>query len=77
MSAFSESIVEDAPLARLESLGWRVMHGLEITPGEPGAERSDYGQVVLEQRLRAVLLPKPISGELRMKDAERSFENVQ
>ena len=41
MSAFSESVVEDAALAWLESLGWRVKHGLEIAPGELGAERPD------------------------------------
>jgi type I restriction enzyme R subunit len=40
-------------LAWLESLGWwRLTHGLEIAPGEPGAARADYAQVVLEARLR-------------------------
>ena len=55
MSSFTESIVEQAALAWLESLGWRVTHGLEIAPGEPGAERTDYAQVVLEARLREAL----------------------
>jgi type I restriction enzyme R subunit len=55
MTAFSESVVEDAALAWLESVGWSVRHGPEIAPGEPTAERSDYGQVVLEQRLRDAL----------------------
>ena len=77
MARLTESTVEEAALAWLESLGYGIKHGPDIAPGELAAERSDYGQVVLEQRLRAVLLPKPISGELRMKDAERSFENVQ
>lgn len=53
--AFSESIVEDAALAWLESLGWTVLHGPEIAPGELAAERTDFGQVVLEQRLRDAL----------------------
>src|SRR3989338_1312116 len=53
--AFTESIVEQAALAWLESLGWSVRHGLEIAPGEPGAERADYAQVVLEGRLRDAL----------------------
>ena len=53
--AFTESVVEQAALAWLESLGWRVKHGLEIAPGEPGAERVDYAQVVLEARLRDAL----------------------
>jgi len=51
-SAFTESTIEQAALAWLESVGWRVRHGPEIAPGEPGAERGDYGQVVLERRLR-------------------------
>jgi len=37
--AFTESVVEQAALAWLESLGWRVTHGLDIAPGEPEAER--------------------------------------
>jgi type I restriction enzyme R subunit len=39
---FTESVVEQAALAWLESLGWSVTHGLEIAPGEAGAERADY-----------------------------------
>ncbi|MDP9119897.1 MAG: type I restriction endonuclease subunit R [Acidobacteriota bacterium] len=53
--AFTESIVEQAALAWLESAGWPVKSGTEIAPGEPVAERSDYGQVVLAQRLRDAL----------------------
>jgi type I restriction enzyme R subunit len=52
MTVFTESVVEQAALAWLESIGWSVRNGAEIAPGEPGAERDDYGQVVLEQRLR-------------------------
>jgi type I restriction enzyme, R subunit len=49
---FSESVVEQAALAWLESTGWSVKNGAAIAPGEPAAERDDYGQVVLAQRLR-------------------------
>ena len=52
---FTESVVEDAALAWLESVGWSIRHGPEIAPGERAAERGDYGQVVLEQRLRDAL----------------------
>jgi type I restriction enzyme R subunit len=52
---FAESIVEEAALAWLEGSGWSVRHGADIAPGEPGAERGDYGQVILEQRLRDAL----------------------
>lgn len=53
--SFSESVVEDAALAWLEGVGWQVRNGAEIAPGEPAAERDDYGQVVLAQRLRNAL----------------------
>ncbi|MDH3210485.1 MAG: HsdR family type I site-specific deoxyribonuclease, partial [Burkholderiaceae bacterium] len=55
MTAFSESVVEQAALAWLESAGWQVRSGAEIAPGEPVAERDDYRQVVLAQRLRDAL----------------------
>jgi type I restriction enzyme R subunit len=55
MDFFTESTVEQAALAWLESVGWAVRHGAEIAPGELAAERSDYGQVVLAQRLRDAL----------------------
>jgi type I restriction enzyme R subunit len=55
VSAFTESVVEEAALAWLEGLGWRVLHGPDIAPGEPAAERVDFGQVVLEWRLRDAL----------------------
>jgi type I restriction enzyme R subunit len=52
MSAFTESVVEQAALAWFESVGWQVRNGADIAPGELAAERDDYGQVVLAQRLR-------------------------
>jgi type I restriction enzyme R subunit len=55
MATFTESVVEEAALAWLESMGWSVRNGAEIAPGEPGAERDDYGEVVLAQRLRDAL----------------------
>ena len=55
MSTFTESVVEQAALAWLESAGWQIRNGVAIAPGEPAAERDDYGQVVLAQRLRDAL----------------------
>jgi len=55
MSTFTESVVEDAALAWLGAVEWPVAHGPEIAPCMIGAERTDYGQVALEQRLRDVL----------------------
>ena len=55
MAKFTESEVEEAALEWLESIGWRVVHGPDIAPQVPGAERDDYGAVVLESRLREAL----------------------
>ena len=54
-SEFTESVVEEAALAWLEDAGWQIRHGAEIAPGEPVAERDDYGKVVLAGRLRDAL----------------------
>lgn len=56
MTRFTESVVEDAALVWLESLGYAVKHGPEIAPGELFAERADYGQVILADRLRQALV---------------------
>jgi hypothetical protein len=58
VSAFTESVVEDAALAWLESLGYATRSGPAIAVGEPGAERSDQGyrDMVLERRLREALV---------------------
>lgn len=53
--AFTEPEVEAAALEWLESLGWAVAHGPDIAPDTPGAERADYGAIILERRLRDVL----------------------
>ncbi len=51
----TESVVEQAALAWLESAGWSVLNGADIAPGEAAAERDDYAQVVLAGRLRDAL----------------------
>ena len=50
-SGVTESVVEQAALAWLESVGWTVAHGPDIAPDTPGAERADYGEVVLRGRV--------------------------
>jgi type I restriction enzyme R subunit len=55
MIAFYESDVEQAALAWLEGAGWAVVSGPDLAPDTPGAERGDYGEVVLERRLRDAL----------------------
>lgn len=39
MTAFTESVVEQAALAWLESLGWQIAHGPDVSLYQPGAER--------------------------------------
>ncbi|MEO8034833.1 MAG: type I restriction endonuclease, partial [Acidobacteriota bacterium] len=76
MGSFTESIVEDAALAWLQDLGYIVLHGPELAPGEPAAERSDplYRDVILEQRFRNALakLNPEIPAEA-LADAYRKF----
>ena len=55
MSHFTESEVEDAALTWFGAVDWPVAHGPEIAPDMLGAERTDYAQVILEQRLRDAL----------------------
>ena len=52
---FTESTLEAAALEWLEGLGWKVVRGPDIAPHAMGSERADYGEVVLEQRLRDAL----------------------
>ena len=47
-----ESDVEEAALNWLADLGYTVLHGPDIAPDMPDAERSTYKEVVLEHRLR-------------------------
>jgi type I restriction enzyme R subunit len=55
MAHLTESTIEEAALAWLEAAGWRIAHGPEIAPDQRLAERRDYGEVVLAQRLRDAL----------------------
>ncbi|HHH46921.1 MAG TPA: type I restriction endonuclease subunit R, partial [Thiotrichales bacterium] len=55
MSRLAESDVEAAALAWLEGLGWTISHGPDIAPDTSAAERGDYGEVVLAERLREAL----------------------
>ena len=55
MTAFTESVVEDAALAWLDGLGYAVQFGPTIAPGEAAAAHENYGQVVLAGRLRDAL----------------------
>ena len=55
MSAFNENTVELAALEYFAELGYRTLHGPDIAPGEPGAERDSYEEVFLWSRLREAI----------------------
>ncbi|MEJ7592347.1 MAG: type I restriction endonuclease [Planctomycetaceae bacterium] len=50
--SLNEAIVEDTTLYWFSELGYSVAHGPKIAPGEPDAERSSFGDVVLAGRLQ-------------------------
>jgi len=53
---FTESVVEQAALAWLESLRYEIVSGPTIAPGEPGAERESFDEAILPRRLREALV---------------------
>ena len=55
MATINEADVESAALEWLAATGWQVAQGADIAPDAPGAERDDYGQVILGRRLRDAL----------------------
>ena len=55
MTTFTESIVEEATLCWFAELGYGVLSGPDIAPGEMGAERVTYADVALVGRLRSAL----------------------
>ncbi|MFP5198180.1 MULTISPECIES: type I restriction endonuclease subunit R [Micrococcus] len=55
MMSFNENVVEQAALEYFSELGYRRVHGPDIAPGGPGAERASYEDVVLRDQLRDAL----------------------
>ncbi len=53
--SFTENTVEEAALEIIEGLGYTILHGPNIAPGEMFAERTNYSDAVLVGRLREAL----------------------
>ena len=70
VDAFAESTVEQAALSWLD-LGSIVAHGPSLAPGDLFAERESFEQVIQARRFRDAVLPKLMSGETRLKQAEQ------
>lgn len=76
-AAVNEEAVEDHALAVLEKLGWATIHGNEIAPGEPRAERDGYDEVVLKGRLEAALRRlNPNVPAHALEDAQRRVQHL-
>jgi len=75
-ASFTESVVEEAALAWLESLGYAMLHGPDIAVGMPGAERNDpnYRDVVLEGHLHLALIR--LNPELPPEALEDAFRKL-
>src|SRR5690606_37615992 len=60
MKPITEDKIETFAIEVLQSMGWEYIHGLAIAPGAEQAERENFEQIVLVERLRksvAVLNP--------------------
>ena len=51
----TESMVEEAALGWFQELGYAVLSGPQLAPGEPTAERDSFNDVVLVGRLRVAI----------------------
>ena len=56
MSLVTEEKVELQSIEWFKELGYHYKNGYEIAPEEENAERDDFRQVILEDRLRSALI---------------------
>ena len=76
MTNITEAEVEDFALECLQSLGWQVLNGPDVAPGEIHAERDSYQEVILRPRLRdAMALLNPGVPASAVEDAVRRLTN--
>jgi type I restriction enzyme, R subunit len=52
MKPITEDNIESFAIEVLQSMGWEYIHGLSIAPGAEFAERENFEQIVLTERLR-------------------------
>ena len=77
MKHIGESTVEEAALTWFGELGYKIAHGPDLAPGEPAAERDEFGDVVLVGRLRnAIRRLNPAIPEDAREDALRKVLRV-
>jgi len=75
--AFTETTVEDASLEIFAGLGYTIVHGPDIAPGELFSERARYSDVLLVKRLKeAVTRTNPQIPAEAIEDAIRKVLSV-
>jgi len=78
VTGINEAAVEKAALDWLEQLGWTKVYGPSIAPEAQLAEREDFGQVILEARLRDTLARfNPDLPGQALEDAFRKLTRVE
>ncbi|NIA18539.1 MAG: HsdR family type I site-specific deoxyribonuclease [Simkaniaceae bacterium] len=55
VNKITEDALEQSMLGWLNELGYEILHGPDIAPGEPAEERSDYSDAILHGRLRTAV----------------------
>jgi type I restriction enzyme R subunit len=55
MVGMTEDDLEQIVLGDLADLGWITVHGPDIAPGEPHAERPDYRDTILDRRVTSAI----------------------
>ena len=74
MTHFTESILEETALNWFKDLGYQIIYGGDIAPDEPAAERENYGEVILAQRLKDAL--KRINPSVPAEALEDAYRKV-
>ena len=74
MTTLTEADVETAALEYLAELGWQTEYGPDMGPDAAGEERSDYGSVILERRLRDALAR--LNPELSIEALDDAFRKL-
>ena len=78
MTTITENDVERLAVSWLSELDWQTVNSAEIAPDSVGAERGDFGVVVLERRLRYALESlNPDLGHDAVDDAFRKLMSPQ
>ena len=74
MTTLTEHDIEQLAIDWLSDIGWQRLNGNEIAPESPGAERGDFGDVVLEGRLRDAI--ERLNPELSYEALDDAFRKL-